>query len=399
MKFKEDTSLGILGDADSEEMWVDILSHIPDSDLLKPNVKILSIACGHGTEARILSKRMLALGVSKDKVCNSIWVNDKYMTFTNRAKKACGFTNVITGDFLAWETTEKFDIIVGNPPYTRPIVPGIKQPKGNNLWTLFVKKAYDMSNDDAYMSFITPDSWMSANSKILDMFKENHLIWCDTTVGKYFRQGSSFTAWVMKKSKGTDSEIDGKKFDLSKVSYMPKNFHMSYPIHQKVIYNVKSKIDSLNDATCHSDHKKGNLSKTPDGTYKFKTFHTNAQTPYSKVKGKHHDNHKIIWTLSGYYIPFYDPGTSSVTEICHYILVNDSDEADTVMRYMDSNLYKFIVTTGKWSGFSNSKVINGLPKLDHKKKWTNDSIYKHFKLTPEEIDYVEEFIKPKQPKQ
>ena len=56
---------------------------------------------------------------------------------------------------------------------------------------------------------------------------------------------------------------------------------------------------------------------------------------------------------------------------------------------MNSDLYRFIVTTAKWSGFLNGKVFTMLPKLDFDKSWSNDEIYTEFGLTLEEIAIVE----------
>ena len=59
---------------------------------------------------------------------------------------------------------------------------------------------------------------------------------------------------------------------------------------------------------------------------------------------------------------------------------------------MVGKLYQFIVTTGKWSGFLNGKVIESLPKLPNK-KWTNATLYKQFNLTQDEINVIESTIK------
>ena len=59
---------------------------------------------------------------------------------------------------------------------------------------------------------------------------------------------------------------------------------------------------------------------------------------------------------------------------------------------MNSNLYRYIVTTAKWSGFLNGKVFSMLPKLDQTKSWTDEEIYKFFNLTDTEIEIIEDYI-------
>lgn len=291
------------------------------------------------------------------------------------------------------ETNMKFDVIVGNPPYQSNNDKGTNQPKSHNLWSKFVDKAFGLALNDGYISFVTPDSWMSPNSKVLKEFKENSMIWVDTDVSKYFTVGSSFTAWVVQKNKKTPwVNIDNLKVNLSTLNYLPRNFSNTYPIHNKVINSSLPKIDVLCDTTCHSDYKHGKLSKTQDKTFKYKTYHTNAQIRYSKIKSKDFDKQKIVWTLSGYFKPFYDDGTLGTTEVCQYILVSNQKEAENILSYLDSKLYKFIITTGKWSGFLNGKVLASVPKLQNK-KWSDEELYQHFGLTQEEIDYIEANVK------
>jgi len=50
MKFAVDLTKGVLGSNDPVSLWEDITSYIPDAVLLDPNVRILSIACGHCTD-------------------------------------------------------------------------------------------------------------------------------------------------------------------------------------------------------------------------------------------------------------------------------------------------------------------------------------------------------------
>ena len=285
----------------------------------------------------------------------------------------------------------KFDLVIGNPPYQGSNTIGTQQPKSHNLWSKFVESAINLVDDGGYLTMVTPDSWMSANSHILNLFKKHSLVWCKTDVGSHFNVGSSFTAWTLYKGNGP-TMIDGIQVDLSKLEYLPRNFHQTWPIHNKVINSDHPKIPVKIDLACHSDRKHGNLSDKKDNVYKYKTFHTNAQTKYAKKKTVDYHNSKIVWTLSGYFKPFYSPGDLGTTEVCQYILV-DGNQAANTLSWMNSKLYQFIVNTGKWSGFSNGKVVSLLPELDSTKSWSDSEIYEHFKLTPEEILYVESCVK------
>ena len=158
MKFVTDLSKGILGNADSADLWNEIINHIPNEVLLRPGVRILNIACGHGTEARIVATRMMALGISKEEVNKSIYLIDKYRVFTSQVK-TYGFKNVVTADFLTWKTDMKFDVVLGNPPYS------------SGLWKKFLYHSIQLATE--HVVIVAPDGVTQySNSKKSDNLKK-----------------------------------------------------------------------------------------------------------------------------------------------------------------------------------------------------------------------------------
>jgi site-specific DNA-methyltransferase (adenine-specific) len=370
-----------------------------DCDWGDPSLVFLDPACGRGTFLLAIMDKLEKHGHKRKHIINNMLYGiDSSKVQSMIARKslrlACDVeSNIFCDDSLTRKFNMKFDVIVGNPPYQGNNDKGTKQPKSHNLWSKFVDRGVELLNDNGSIAFVTPDSWMSPSSQVLKMFKDNSLIWVDTTVGKYFTVGSSFTAWIMQKNKNTQTAlIDSLAVDINNLQYLPRDFASTFPIHNKVINSKGSKLEILFDTTCHSDYKHKKLSDSKDEEYKYETFHTNAQSKFSKIKSKHYSSSKIVWTTSGYFKPFFSKGNLCTTEVCGYILVNDEDDAAKILSYFDSKLYKFIINTGKWSGFLNGKVMSLLPKLESK-KWTDDDIYKHFNLSPEEIEYVESNVK------
>ena len=385
-KHIENNALAIL--KDDAKLWFEIFGNRELKRFIKSKhcKRILVVAGGHGSEIDVL------VDMAGVDIIDKIVYNDKYSFLCNQIKRKYPGIVVMQGDFTELEFDMKFDVIVGNPPYQGNNDKGTKQPKSHNLWSKFAEKGIELLNPNGFIAFVTPDSWMSPNSQLLKMFKDNSLVWVDTEVGKYFTVGSSFTAWCVQKNKNTQTAvIDGLEVDITKLQYLPRNFAKTFPIHNKVINSTHPKLDILCDTSCHSDHKNNNFSDTEDTTYKYTTFHTNAQTKFCKKQSKDFLKSKIVWTTSGYFKPFFSAGNLGTSEVCQYILA-DSTEAQHILSYLDSKLYKFIVNTGKWSGFLNGKVLSSLPKLASK-IWTDQELYQHFGLTQEEIDYVEANVK------
>lgn len=102
MRFVTDLTKGILGKPDSAEMWNSIISNIPDHVFLKNDLKILFPACGHATEADVVVRRMIRLGVSVEKIKDCLYLVDKYKVFTKEATRK-GYVNVFKADFLDWK--------------------------------------------------------------------------------------------------------------------------------------------------------------------------------------------------------------------------------------------------------------------------------------------------------
>ena len=385
-KHIENNALAIL--KDDTKLWFEIFGNRELKRFIKSKhcKRILVVAGGHGSEIDVL------VDMFDIDIIDKIVYNDKYSFLCNQIKRKYPGIVVMQGDFIELEFDMKFDVIVGNPPYQGNNDKGTKQPKSHNLWSKFAEKGVELLNPNGFIAFVTPDSWMSPNSQLLKLFKDNSLIWVDTEVGKYFTVGSSFTAWCVQKNKNTQTAVsDGLEVDITKLQYLPRNFAKTFPIHDKVINSTHPKLDILCDTSCHSDYKHNNFADIQDATYKYVTFHTNAQTKFCKKQSKDFLKSKIIWTTSGYFKPFFSAGNLGTSEVCQYILA-DSAEAQNILSYLDSKLYKFIINTGKWSGFLNGKVLASLPKLTNK-IWTDQELYKHFSLTQEEIDYVEANVK------
>ena len=369
-----------------------ILDQIPQ-DILIHGI-VLDPAIGGGQFVKEVERRKRAAGKTDLEIAETVFGIEENVLRRNYAVNKHKLVGTyVVDNFLERDFKDmKFDVLLGNPPYQGSNDKGTAQPKSHNLWSKFIDKSIDLTKDDGHVAFVTPDSWMSANSQLLNKFKQHSLNWVDTNVGKYFNVGSSFTAWSLQKNNNaTVCHIDGIPVNINSLNYLPRDFHNSYPIHDKVVNSAFPKIAVQGDTTCHSDYKHKKLSDVCDSVYQYKTHHTNAQTKFSRLKSKDFDKKKIVWSLSGYFKPFYDPGTIGTTEVCQYIVVNSDKEGTNTLSYLNSKLYRYIISTGKWSGFLNGRVIEGLPQLPNK-KYTDQDLYLLFNLTEEEIKTIEDAI-------
>lgn len=78
-------------------------------------------------------------------------------------------SEIIYGDFLNFKIDKLYDTIVGNPPYVRT--------KKGNLYIDFIKKCFDLLNDNGELIFIVPTDFFkltSANKLLSEMIKNGN---------------------------------------------------------------------------------------------------------------------------------------------------------------------------------------------------------------------------------
>ena len=167
------SSLGIV--ADSPELWKEILSNRAMRRKVNSNKckRILVVAGGLGTEIDVLVE---LYGID---IVDKIVYNDKYTSFCNRIKYRYPNVTVMQGDFLELEFDMKFDVVVGNPPYTQ----------GRELlYVKFFKKSIDIGN---IVTFVMPVQLESKHDKLKfhNQRIQKHLVEMGPNVSNYFSVG------------------------------------------------------------------------------------------------------------------------------------------------------------------------------------------------------------------
>lgn len=403
MRFLTDLSKGILGKPDSEELWNEIISCIPDDVFLKKDLKILSLAFGHGTESDLITKRMVSLGRSTQEIKDSMYLLDKYSVFTKEALRK-GYTNVLKKDFENWEANMKFDIVVGNPPYEAADTGGRKD-QAKNLWSKFTKKSFDLVKDDGYVALVTPASWLSPAADVgkglsgirffRDYFQKLSTIKLNINeCARHFNVGSTFSYFVVKNTPATSyittvtTEKDSYDIDLRSINFLPISMSQeSISINKKVL----EQHDKFGIIGNNLPETKVEMSKEKTAHFSVPAYHTSSKGGtywYVKQPIQNASRKKVIISISGNYVPVYDQAGMSFTGMCVVYYLKDNETMDSIKSFLDSKLVKFVLKENKYTGWV-SPVLSDLPNINKSKVWTDKELYAHFNLTQEEIDYIE----------
>ena len=196
-------------------------------------LKILEPSCGEGAFIDKLynDNEIIAIDLDENQVD---YVKQKF-------KKN---VEVIYNDFLLYNTSERFDLIIGNPPFNLPAKGYRDTTEG------FVSKSIDLLKEDGYLVFILPNTilrnklYQPIREKIL---KETTILKLIDTRGNDF-MGADIETFVLflKKSKTKIQEYDFITNGKTKRITLEVNDKFTIKLNNSISYNkIKENIGTI----------------------------------------------------------------------------------------------------------------------------------------------------------
>ena len=296
----------------------------------------------------------------------------------------------------------QFDVVATNPPFQDSTN---KKKTQHKLWIDFTQKTFsEWLKPGGILLQVSPSSFLSPSSKILQLFKSKAVKFLNLDTKTYFPEvGSTFADYMVSNRPGSektkvvtqDSTFDCKIDDS--VFYLPIDLsENALSIHNKVMFEIREHLDVRYDyVTCHNVNLlRGTdiISKTQSDEFIHPILHTNKQTWYSRIRQDWASKKKVMWSRSGYTKPVYDDGVLGGTDMVYYVLVNDRESGENLTHNLNSMLMRYILKTAKWSGFGNEKVFCRLPNLPIDCKMSDDNVFDFFNITEQERDYVRQIV-------
>ncbi len=317
----------------------------------------------------------------------------------------------------------QFDVIIGNPPYQ--LSDGGAQASASPIYQYFVETAKKLQ--PRYLTMIIPARWYSGGKGLDDfrdtMLHDTHIRvlhdYFDSTLcfpGVDLSGGVCYFLWdrdhagkCIVTNTRKDSETTAERFLLMENDKTFVRFNESVGIVEKVkrhheesfakIVSARKpfglvtsvKLDELgNDdsvfvyAYPHNGYlDRMNIAVNTDYIDKYKVFISYAygergDFPYF-VLGK----------------PFVGQRNECCTET--YLLINPCDNKQTcenIVSYIKTKFFRFLVLLVKNTQHATSRVYQFVPMQDFSKPWTDEELYAKYKLSEEEIQFVESMIRP-----
>ena len=93
--------------------------------------------------------------------------------------------------------------------------------------------------------------------------------------------------------------------------------------------------------------------------------------------------------------PIIGAPSSCCTET--YLIVDvlkNKEQANSLQSYMKTRFFRFLMSLVKNTQNISRGVFAFVPVLDFEQEWTDEKLYKKYKFTKEEIDFIESMIRP-----
>lgn len=342
----------------------------------------------------------------------------------------------------------KFDAIVGNPPY-QEILANYENSvsQANPIYNLFVEASISLTNN--YVSLITPSLWMTSGTGLTEFRKKMLSSNCLQTIHDYEKStavfdnvaiagGVSYFLYNKNHIGDTKYYFHNSKGEVEKSRRNMSELNSEIFIRESKAVKILQKIGAINEdfisfkeiVTPNSPFTKGVA-----GVYKSKIIlnpsreeiqknnllivYQNPKSSTGKIGYLHPteviaradliDKHKVFVSKAGEIsakfngLPFYGKPGTICTET--YLVVGpfeDKEICDNCIKYMNTNIYKFLISQVKKTqnaargvyqfvplqNFTNSSDINWNKTIDE----INIQLYEKYNLDENEIEYIKSKI-------
>lgn len=372
-------------------MIEEMLDKLPNKVWSNPNLKWLDPASGIGNFFMVVYLKLMK-GLEKWETNikkRSKWIikNMLYMIEINTENiKVCknifgSKANICCANFLEDSEkcfkkfgTDKFDIIIGNPPFQDDVT-GLEGAQGrHDIYPKFFIKSFSLLNNNGYLSFITPGKWRAPDKigdlkEMWDIFVSNNALYLKIYSQEKTRKifgGKALTRidyYVIQKNAKYNNTIvvdeENKKYNINLRDW---NFLPNFDITniKKMLADKENGIKVIYHSS-QFDKRKPYVSESKKGSYKYPILHSHTikdgnifyWTNAKEITGKKFVNMfvpKVILIKGVYVYPLNDyKGEYGMSNYSFGLPISSKKEGDDIVKAINSDGFKRLISATKWS--------------------------------------------------
>jgi hypothetical protein len=302
--------------------------------------------------------------------------------------------NLHCGDFLEFDSmkvfgVDKFDIVMGNPPYQSGTT-GVRKGGygGRALWEIFVQTVLDRDlKKNGYLVFVHPSNWRKPEHKMWEVFTSRQIIHLDIHGEKegikVFRASTRYDWYVLqnkecnKETTIHDEEGKTHKIDLREWSFLPN--YMYNEISEIIVPTNGCEV--IYSRSLYGTDKK-NMSKIKNKQFNTKVIHSMTQKGIGywytndTTKG-HFKEPKVVLSFGRHQYPYNDyKGKYGMSQIVYGLPIKNKSEGDKIVAAINSDAFKKIILATKWNTFYTEWRMFKYFKKDFYKQFQSKSVKK-----------------------
>ena len=292
----------------------------------------------------------------------------------------------------------KFDIIIGNPPYNEVLTSVGAKPLYNKFIEYYIDKC-------RLLTFIVPSRWF-AGGKGLDKFRAMMINRTDILYIKHYNDATKIFGNLVDIKGGVNYFLIDKEYiglcDYNGVKVKFNNYDIILDSKYYSIVNKFKDYEKITKLYISQDHYKV---QTNDSRLENIKSNNNIKCFVSQQKGfikyinkeqikKEYNFFKVITARasfegnSGFGNTFIGNNDEIHTKSYISFNLNTEYESISLLSYMKCKLPNFMLSLRKISQDISKSTCEWIPLPPLDKEWSDKEIYKYFKLTDDEIKLI-----------